>query len=117
MPEQTTGERCNETCKVYSSNQRCLVKPEYPIDVRYNDLCYLTTRSEDINKDRLLHKQTSPSCTKWPAKGAPFDEPLEEAPPKSIEPELCSCGGIETVVSSPIDTVETCKSCGGIKNT
>jgi len=29
--------------------------------------------------------------------------------------ERCSCGGVETVISSPIDTAETCKSCGMIK--
>ena len=40
---------------------------------------------------------------------------LELSLPKSREPEKCNCGGVETVISSPIDTVETCKSCGGIK--
>jgi hypothetical protein len=39
----------------------------------------------------------------------------EQTPVNPAQSTSCSCGGIETVVSSPIDTVETCRNCGKIR--
>ncbi len=41
--------------------------------------------------------------------------PYDLSSPAVRKPRRCVCGGVETVVSSPIDTVETCKNCGLIK--
>ena len=63
MAEQPIEKRCTETCKAYDISKRCMIKPEYPVGVRYRDLCYLTVSAEEIRKDRILRAQTQAKCT------------------------------------------------------
>lgn len=101
-------------CKSRLSKYCPDLKPKYKICTT-NCLAYKHPGDYGCEKGNLAFRPPlGKRCTFSLLEGQLEKTPAQSSP-KSIEIERCNCGGVETVISSPIDTVETCKSCGGTK--